>query len=393
LEDNKKPGGGRDISDLKARLGLKKTGVMPAVSPQQGGQQAPAPTGTAQASQPSQPSAIPSPFGPPPGSEPAPAAPPDPRRDPFAQQQAANLAAFYGIGQVLPGSGDSVSAAPISKPKPWGRIIAVLGVGAVTFFLGNACGRVYQSRVEFNNTIDHAADIRKEVDGLAKKLNEVNDALNGSAPTRQGQPDFELSKKLGAMDLKKPDTTKLFHTNYYHFEPAAIERLFTYFDNTIKLYDAIAIHAKRTEGDQQSIENYIKSQHDNTGAGKNYGVIQDWSSTIPVAKLVEMGAPVCPGGKPDCKANELEGFKFRTEAGQAWTQRPLKGKPGEIVLPINKTPLFNQAMNGNPDMLAMRDYLRRLGEIRELAGKLSTGQKDLTGDLEKETKRVKVFTF
>src|SRR5262249_15141135 len=161
-----------------------------------------------------------------------------------AQQQAANLAAFYGIGQVLPGSGESVSAAPIAKPKPWGRILAVLGVGVVTFGLGNCVGRVYESRAEFNNTIDHAGDIRKEVDALAKKLNEITDAIKLSQPTAQGQPDFELSKKLGAMDLKKPDTIKLFHTNYYSFEPAAIERLFTYYDNTIKLYDAIAIHAK-----------------------------------------------------------------------------------------------------------------------------------------------------
>src|SRR5882724_4570159 len=96
LDENKKPGP-RDISDLKARLGLKKTAAMPAAAPQntpplgQPATQAPSGYG---APAPQQPSGPPPPFGrreePPP-----PAAPADPRRDPFSAQQkqaAANLA-------------------------------------------------------------------------------------------------------------------------------------------------------------------------------------------------------------------------------------------------------------------------------------------------------------
>ena len=108
MDDNKKPGQ-RDISDLKARLGLKKnTAAMPAVTPP-AAQRSPAQAGAATVAESAgrrptradsvavrrQPRACPAPA--------APAAPPDPRRDPFAQQQAANLAAFYGVGQVLPG--------------------------------------------------------------------------------------------------------------------------------------------------------------------------------------------------------------------------------------------------------------------------------------------------
>ena len=137
MEDNKKPGQ-RDISDLKARLGLKKTSAMPAVTPagipqhQAPNIPAPIPSSGSGPSASNQGSSIPSPFGRPepqaqPQAAPAPAPPPDPRRDPFAQQQAANLAAFYGVGQVLPGSGDSVSDAPLSKPKAWGSIVVVTG--------------------------------------------------------------------------------------------------------------------------------------------------------------------------------------------------------------------------------------------------------------------------
>ena len=164
MDENKKPGP-RDISDLKARLGLKKTAAMPAAAPSptppHGQPVTPPPQGYG-APAPQQPSGPPPPFGrreePPPPAQPA--APADPRRDPFAsaqqQQAAANLAAFYGLGQSLPGSADSVGGEPLSKPKPWGRIVAVLAIAAIPFVVGNACGRIQRDRIEYNTTTDQA---------------------------------------------------------------------------------------------------------------------------------------------------------------------------------------------------------------------------------------------
>jgi hypothetical protein len=83
----------------------------------------------------------------------------------------------------------------------------------------------------------------------------VADTLNASAATKQGQPDFDMTKKLGDMDLKKPDQQKLFHTNYFNMEDITIDRLFTYYNNTIKMYDLITVHAKKTDNDRQAIEN------------------------------------------------------------------------------------------------------------------------------------------
>jgi hypothetical protein len=393
LDDNKKPGQ-RDISDLKARLGLKKTAAMPAaapnVTPPTGQTSIPAPIPGGQGSGPS---SVPSPFGrpaePPP---PQPQAPPDPRRDPFAQQQAANLAAFYGVGQVLPGSAEGVSDAPMTKPKAMGRIIAVAGFGLVVFGLGNACGRIYGSRVGFNETIDHAAQIRDEVDKLGKQLNSVADVMNASKLTAQGQPDFDMTKKLAEMDLKKPDTQKIFHTNYARLEDIAIERLFNYYDHTIRLYDEITIHAKKTESDKDAIESYLKNGA--TKGDKNYGVIMDLSGAIPLAKFVEVGAPVCAeAGKTDCPANELKGFKYRTDSGGTWSERPVKGKPGETVTPMQGGPLFKAVASGNPDILAFKDYLRRVVSIKTLAVGLVAEQKEVLADLKRAAERPKVFTF
>jgi hypothetical protein len=401
LDENKKPGGpaGRDISDLKARLGLKKTGVMPAVSPT-GQPVAPAPgQPAAQAPVPPPPgtpaAAIPAPFAQPatqqPAAAPAPQPPPDPKRDPFAQQQAANLAAFYGIGQVLPGSAEGVSAEPISKPKPWGRIGVYALAGVVVFGVGGACGAVYKSRVEFNRTIDQAAGIRAEVDKIAKQVNAINDLINASAPSKTGAPDFELAKKLGELDLKKPDTTKLFKTNYAQLEDVAVERLMTYYNDTIKLFDMVTLHAKKTEADKEAIENYQKT----AGKGeKNFGVIISAAGAIPVAQLVEMGTPVCQDKeKTDCPANQLAGFKYRTDSGASWSERPVKGKLGETVTPIQQNAFFKSVISGNPDILAFKDYVRRLGEIKTSAMSVLGQQKDVVGDLKRAAERPKVFTF
>jgi hypothetical protein len=58
------------------------------------------------------------------------------------------------------------------------------------------------------------------------------------------------------------------------------------------------------------------------GAAKgeqNYGVTLDTSGAIPLAHVVEIGSPVCPHeGETDCNANDLKGFKFRTETGGQW---------------------------------------------------------------------------
>jgi hypothetical protein len=394
LDENKKPGP-RDISDLKARLGLKKAAPAPNTTPAQGQPQAaaplPSPTGAAAGPKAR---AIPSPFAQPePPPEPAaPAAPPDPRRDPFAMQQAANLAAFYGIGQALPGSADSVSAEPLSKPKPWGIIGLFAIVGVVVFGLGNACGRIYQSRAEFNITIDQAGQIREEVDRLSKQLNKVAEVLNASKETQKGNPDFDMSAALGAMDLKKPDTQKIFHTNYMHFEDPAIERLFNYYDHTIQLYDQITLHAKKTDADKAAIQSYMAN-----GAGKgnkNYAVVIDATGGITLANFAELGSPVCPDpAQTDCPPAQLKGFKYRFDSGGAWGEKPTKGKPTDIVIPIKPSALFGSVAAGNPDILAYKDYLRRVVTIKALAGELMAEQKDVLGDLKKTAERPKVFVF
>ncbi len=400
MDDNKKPGA-RDISDLKARLGLKKPGqgaAVPNTTPSQGQPAqpaapvaAPTPSPFGQPRAPAQPAGggyVPPPFGQP---EPEPAPPPDPRRDPFAQQQAANLAAFYGVNQQIPGTADANSAQQISPPKPWAKIGLFAGAGLLVFVLGSSCGRVYGSRVEFNETLDQAGQIRDEVDKLGKQLNNIADVINASKDTQRAAIDFDMTDKLGALNLTKPDTYKIFHTNYAHFEDATVERLFTYYDKTIRLYDEIQRHAKRTAQDKDSLVSYQKTAGK---ADKLFGVTLDFSGPIALSHFVELGQPVCPtAGETNCAPAVLKGFTYRESSGSSWGQRPVKGKPNEIVLPMQPSPLFKEIASGSPDVLSYNDYIRRVAAIKVLAGDLVAAQKELLADLKKTTDRPRVFTF
>ena len=267
----------------------------------------------------------------------------------------------------------------------------MLAIAAIPFVVGNACGRIQRDRIEYNTTTDQAGQIREEVEKMSKTLSSVVDMLNSTPAGRKGDVDIDLSAKLGAMDLKKPDTVRIFHTNYNSLEPVIVERLMQYYDGTIKLYDEIATHAKKTDNDKDAL---VRMAAAGAKSDKNYGVIVEPQGGLMLAKFVEVGTPVCQQeGKTDCNANELKGFQYRLDSGSGWGTRPVKGKPEAIVMPLQQTPLFKAVAAGNPDFLAVKDYARRMAEIKTQAAMLMNQQKDVLADLKKSAERPKLFAF
>jgi hypothetical protein len=387
VDDNKKPGGARDISDLKARLGLKKTGTMPTVSPT-GEPAAPAPA----PGMPATPASVPSPFGQPAPVAAQPAPPPDPRRDPFAQQQAANLAAFYGINQQLPGSVDGSTGEPMTKAKPWGFIAAVGIGGLVVFMVGSFWGGISRSRVEYNESTDHAALIRDQVTAMQRNLESILAELRKS--TVNGKIDLGQADRLASVvtSIKKPDSNLLFRTDYSNLEGLGIDRLFTYYNDTIKLYEAIEQHARKTNADKEALQKFLDAAA--TASQKNYGFIIDSSGPLALAKFVEVGSPMCPKeGQVECDPKtELKGFRYRLESSGTWSEKGIHGKnPIDSIYPLNRTPLFNSVAIGSTTPLD--DYNRRVKNIVELVADLEKTQKELAPDIKKTADRPHVFTF
>lgn len=402
MADNTKPGS-KDITDLKARLGLKKqaagAGVpgpgpaapfAPAGVPGLPGAAAPKPAGpvapVAAAGVLAPPGVVPPPGAvlPPPGFAPPPEAAPDPRRDPYAAQQAAmaaSLAAYYTAGNALPGDANSVEGA--KKAPPIGLIAGIVGAAVVAGGLGYFVGNIKVARDQYAEATDQASQIKKEVESIKKQ---VTEAVSTFKEIKPGEPPSTATlDKLEKLDLKEPDATqKLFHTNYATFEPRTVRSMFEYYQSVTGLFKQINEHAARTKNDKEDLDKCF-------GAAKAppkgaIGVVFDYSQKLPYAQVVALGGVVCPGSdKTDCPEAEMK-LRYRTALSGGFSERPVKGLPKDIVMAVQPTELQKQLMNGDPAQLACRDYSRRAAAILQTLSKLPDEEKAVLEGLDKRIK-------
>lgn len=306
---------------------------------------------------------------------------------------AANLAAFYTAGGALPGDADAVKEGP-KKPKPWPIIGAAAGAGVLFFLIGWAVGNISVSRNDYNITTEHAGRIRDQVDKIHKQVEKVKDVLKEIKLSDKEAPAYAAIDKLGEIDFKEPDMTRdLFHTNYFSFEPAVVQQLFTYYNETTNLSKQLAEHVTRTQKDKESIDKYIKGQAAKSEKGeKAYGVILDTSGKLHLAQIVELlSAPGCDKGD-DCKPEDMK-MRFRSSLGGDGQTRGVKGAPANTVYALQPTEMLKQAMSGDPGMLAFRDYLRRHLAIAQTMGRISETEKQLLEGLKKRANQPQLFAL
>jgi hypothetical protein len=328
----------RDLSDLKARLGINKggqTGAQPSV---------PGPPGTSQAqpavrpqSAPGMPPGATGPAMPvvPPMTSPAhPAAPAvEPKRDPYASARAQVAAAATPI----------VDAGPLldipeqrkSKLPLIGAIIAVLVIGLAA---GHVFGRISHARVLYNKTLDDADKIKGHVQKLAQFETRVVDVLKESGKRNQGKLtyDAKLVGDLSALNdapEASPEGRKrlenaLFRTNYAMMEDLLINRLFSYYNNSLRLMNAIRAFVTHAEQQKNEIQTY---QESDSNAERNFGlVISEAKGNFFLGNLVELGPWVCPDKQATeqgkCKGQDVTGFKVRPPAASAGPSVPCARK-------------------------------------------------------------------
>ena len=391
MEDKNKPGKPRDISDLKARLGLAKpgaakadgnAGAAPHTTPSggfpTGGQSF---GGGAPASRP-----LPAPF-----QQPA-AAPPDARKDPFGAMSASvQPAAVAPAYQAFPDDGKPVENVMAKRAHRASRItIAVFSLLAL--IVGYWWGGIVFDRKMHNRTVDDAAQIKEEVEGMKKIRVQIQDLLMKNQqgfPT--GAPDFGLIDGLDKLgELKPPNQQKLFQTNYMRFENIAIDELFNYYNDTISMYEQIRRHVAMSNRDKELL-NQAAANAKTTDVA--YGVVIE-PGKITQGKLVQMVAKACKGGKPDCAMNELEGMMVTGTPGAAPFKAVFTGA-GAHLIPLDSTPLLQGMAEGaKPEQMAANDYKRRLNGIRLLALiKLPQVEKSLLEHLSEEAAKSKLTTF
>jgi hypothetical protein len=375
----------RDLSDLKARLGLTKPsdGPAPGAAP---GQPAPPPG-----------------VVPPPGvAQPAQQAPQaDLSRNPFATAAPAATQA----PQVITDAGPLVEI-PEEKKSPTKLIILLVITAAIPLFVGWACGRIYGARILFNKTIDDAARIKKEVAKISALNKKIAGALAESRVRFRGKvlydeklledlKDIRLSSAFADPEKAKKRQDELFRTNYAMMEDIAINRLFNYYNNTLRLLMQMEVFLQKTNRSRE----LIKSYSDQQGAQglKKYGIVfAEDAGNYYLGQLVEVGNIVCEDkAAKECKKDQIEGFMIRSGVSGSWA--PRIGKPKgkhkitEIVIPIIPDENWRQVAVGRRGYLAFKEYTLGYARMSAIAALLARDEKSLTQDLGKAAGVEKLF--
>ena|GEM_PF-4504928 len=384
---DQKPKANRDLSDLKAKLGLAKPS--PAAPAQPGAPAAPPAPGAAV---------------PPPGGM---AAPPEPSRDPFAMAQPAVPATPYAsIVDAGPAIDIPKEKKSITKWVLGFAIVAVIFMG-----VGYAAGKVFHARVLYNRTIDDSKQIKENVDSVVGYNVKISTAITNFFKRFKASKkplysyDNEMVEELGGLLLRnsKEILTKqqngLFRTNYAMMKDNVVSNLFKYYNGSLRLADEIKLFLDKTKRDRTLIETYVK-EAGTSSAQRNYGVVlYEDKGTYFLGSVVEVGMPVCKDktAKPGkCPAGQLAGFNVRTGGGN-FTMRPgkeIKNKRiSDFIIPIVPDQNWKQLVVGKKGYLAYKQYVNGLRNIGMVAAWLKTIEPVLLRALTAETKRQKIFTL
>ena len=400
-ENTKGKSGSRDISELKARLGLKK-GDSAGGRAAKGGVVPPPNAGKIAGNY------VPPPPGIVPPQPPQPVIP-DARIDPFGAMNAiAQQGAQHAAPQiVIVNDGQPVeSVAQKSKLTylKWGAMVVV------PLVLGFVIGGISYKNQAYNTTITDAKKLTDEVKELRNGLQALVDTLYTAK--QRGRENFVPSDKQLTADLKalvdpkagklrKPDPIRLFHSNLYSMDPKLVEDTMQFYGDFAALMVLLDTHVRLSERDA------AKTRKDSDFVKKHPGTLgvifhvpdkdnQRWARV----KLVEI-APFCPGEKtprPEgCGEAPPAGFGFRSDPSQPW-QGPKPWTKDAISLDgvamvENNSALFQTLLAGAEPYFDLLSYMVRIKDIEGRATALQELRKSIENRLNQKAQESKRFSL
>lgn len=346
MSDARKPGGSRDISDLKARLGLKKGAAAPA-------------TGQPRAT--GQTGGVVAPPGmnlpPPPGvHQPAPPPMPNAADDPFG---AMNAMAAVGTVQRAPEIVIVNDGRPVENvgAESHGASIARIAIPAVLALLvGIAVGKIGGSASSYNAGLSDVKQILgakgtpSTVVDLKQQLSQLDTLLDEAKTKNAFRPDKDLDNKLKAaakaFEVKKEI---VYRAKQNAVDADVSGQILAFYAGVAELKAMIDQHIKSAEYDdkafakakeKQSASELKEADNAYLNGQLRYAVFisapTDDNRDEPFgAKLVEIGPPYCgdkvaSSGK--CSDGSApNGFAYRTEPGGTFIQGQLATGGGDSV--------------------------------------------------------------
>jgi hypothetical protein len=402
VSEPKKPGA-RDISDLKARLGLKKgaeggpaprsttsmpsQGVPPPTAAKIGGSFVPPPPGVA----------------PPPGAFPA--APPQPvipdaSVDPFGAMNAmASTAARTAPVQpefVIVNDGKHEQVASRGGGLRWLKIGLLV---VVPLFVGVVVGGINTTNSSLNANIDQASALFNNFTNVGKSLQTVEQTLDAAKDRGKGKlvpHDAALTAELEALKLEAPDPKTLFGVNMQNYSPGTADKVFTFYNGVTSLYGKIKEHVARSKTDER------KQAPKSFGQYATVLRIPTDEKQNPYVELVEVGAPYCKGDtKPSqegCPPEKpAEKFQVRSDPTGAWQIVPFAQTSANVgkdtILLLGDNNVKDAFMVGAKEFVDTVAYMRRIQEIDAQVRDLSQQRADVQNALTLEKQKSKSFAL
>jgi hypothetical protein len=399
-----KDGKKRDISDLKARLGLKKGGGAPAAKPQEGPPQgAPA---RARAGY----------VPPPPGvAPPQPAQPvvPDARTDPFGAMNAiAAQGAQSRAPEIIVVDKQHVEqVAPQSNAARYGKIAGII---LAPMIFGFILGGINNARSRYNATLRDAKDLYGEFQQLGKSLEGLNNVLL-TAKERGGDgkvyalADKQLVADLDALNFTVPDADQLilYHANLYQLEPKLVQDLLSFYSRMKTLATKVKEHARLSKDLLTKLPPEAQALF---GADTNFAALvkmptadEAAKGARPSAELVQIGSPICTDGRPAqaCPEGALQGFQVRADTTAPWMNKNLASgtETADKVVFLRRSGVLSGLLKGSQRFLDELQYYQRLSEIDALVsgssgdGGLVKERKDIEDRLNAVAQKGKAFAI
>lgn len=396
LSEPKRPQS-RDISELKARLGLKK-----------------APPPSAQGNNGA--------IAPPPGlvqSAPVPNA----SDDPFG---AMNVMAQRSTVQRAPEIvivNDGKPVESVSGGKHATTIAKFAGIALVPLVLGIAIGQIGAKASFFNEGIaaskailGNVADVKKQVGELEQILDEAN-SKNGL----RFNP--ELTKRIEAIAIKLDVKSEIvFRAKQNNLNPEIEGMILSFYAGISELKSLLDAHSKAAKSDDLLLNSAKKSADDARMteernaflAGRTpyrYAIVINNPSDEDRAKgnggeygarLVEMGPPYCSDGKlstTNTCADGVSGFAYRNDVGSVWNKAdiaqpgPGEATPPKMIINLLSNGTMESFVKGSEPAVAESAYVRRLRAIAERAKKSIDDGNKLQASLGKKANEPTRFSF
>jgi len=379
-----KKAGSRDISDLKARLGLKKAG---GAAPASGGSQ-PAANGGGQSRGVVAPPGVV--VAPPPGmAPPQPTGPiiPNAADDPFGAMNAMAAVAQQAPKQEFIIVNDGKPVENVGAESR-GAMIAKMAIpAAVALIVGVAVGKIGTGAAAYNEGLRGARAILGDkgtpstVSNLKKTLADLDNVLD-EAKTKNGfKPSLDVDKKLkeiaGKLEVK---TELVFRAKQNSMDAVVSGQILSFYAGIVEVKDMIDIHNKAAAGDDILLKKGKEAQ-DKATLGEDsilngqlrYAVMisapTETDGAEFGAKVVEIAGVYCgassnPTGK--CPEGEApSAFAYRNDPGAT----PIKGDlvaqgsdsvPTKKIVPLLQNGVRDAMIKGGEPTVSEFWYQRRL---------------------------------